>query len=262
VANLSVYARNQLVDWMAGTANMAASGTVYLALYDGDPSSGGSDVTDTVSSGGRLELTSMTTSSGGAKSATNASDLTFTASAIGDADVDYVAGFDAQGDGAGNMRWYKAIATNSIATGNPVKILASGLTLTADADLSDYAADYLVNWMSGVADFPATGTRYMGLWEDDPQGVTPTEVTDTIRVAGRLAFTTNMGAASGGSATNATLINFGNAAGGATVGYLACHDAATAGNLIASDAITGGAQTVTAGNPVSVPASSLVIAAA
>jgi hypothetical protein len=263
VANLSVYSRNQLVDWMSGVADMAASGTVYLALYDGDPSGAGSDVTDTVATGGRIALTGMSTSSGGAKSATNSADLVFTTSAIGNATVTYVAGFDAQGDGAGNMRWYKQIASNSISTGNPVKILANGLTLTSDADLSSYSGDYVVNWMSGEADFPATGTRYMGLWLDNPQGGgSPTEVTSTIRVAGRLAFTTNMGSASGGSATNATLINFGNAAGGATVGYTACHDAATAGNLICSDVVTGGAQTVTAGNPVSVPASSLVITAA
>lgn len=262
MANLSTYSANALVAWLDGNASMPTVTTRYLALYNGSPTvsgTGGTEVTATVCAG-RIAMTSaMATSSGGAGSSTSSSDITWSTSATGSATVNYIAAFDAAT--SGNMIWFASVTSNTIYSGNLVKIAAGNLTVTSGTNLSGYSMDYLVNWMTGVSSFPATGTRYYSLWNGNPTSG-GTEVTSTIRAAGRLAFTSTMGSASSGSATNSSSINFGNAAGGATMSYTAAYDASSGGNLLIYSAITGGAQTVTAGNPVLVPASSQTISAA
>jgi hypothetical protein len=201
----------------------------------------------------------MTTSSAGAKLSTNTSAVVITAAAIGTATFDYVAGFDAQGAGLGNMLWYKAVASNTVNVNGVVQILANGLTLTASNALTNYAGDYLANWMAGVASFPVNGTRSLALYNGDPQGA-GSEVTTTVRGAGRLAITSLIGAASAGVATNSSLLNFGNSADNATVSYDALYDAA--GNMLFSAALTTGAQVITTGNPVYYPIGSYSVGAA
>lgn len=98
----------------------------------------------------------------------------------------------------------------------------------------------------------APAALYVALFNGDPTdaGTGGTEVTTTIRAAGRVAVT--FGAISGGGtmASNAA-VNFGNAAGSATVTHFAIFDAASAGNLLGSAALTGGSQSITAGTAVS-----------
>lgn len=130
------------------------------------------------------------------------------------------------------------------------------------ADLPDAIRNEIVDWIIGKGDpAPVAGTRYVALFNGDPQGA-GTEITTTIRVAGRLAITASMEAAgdtSAGEASSDTEIDFGNAAGGATITHLAIYSAATAGTLLASDALTGGDQVVTAGNPVKIPVGDLTV---
>jgi hypothetical protein len=259
MANLSVYSQNKLVDWINGKASMPASTTTYLALFNGDPSGAGSEVTLTICAARIAISSAMGSSTGGAGSSSNGSDLTWTTSALAGATVNYVGAFDAVT--GGNLIWYKSVTSNAVSAGNMVKILSGQLTVTATGDLSGYSKDYLVNWMTGKASFPSAGTRYYSLWNGDPQGA-GSEVTSTIRAAGRIAFTSLMAAASSGAASDSTLIDFGNAAGGATISYSACHDASTSGNCLISHAITGGAQSITAGNPVRVPVGSQTVTAA
>jgi hypothetical protein len=260
MANLSVYTRNKLIDWINGKASMPAHATTYLALFNGDPSSGGAETTFTICSARVAISSTMGTSSGGAGSSTNAADLTFTTAALADSVINYIAAYD--DPTAGNLLWYKSVTANNVYIGNQVKFLATTLVVSASGDLTAYSKDYLVNWLTGKADFPATTNRWYSLWSTDPQGGTPTEVTTTIRVAGRINFTADMADASSGTATDTTMIDFGNAAGGATIGWTGCSDASTSGNLIISHAITGSAQTVTTGNPVRVPVSGQVVNAA
>jgi hypothetical protein len=258
MANLSLYSQNKLVDWITGKANMPASATTYLALFNGDPSGAGSEVTLTICSARIAISSAMSSSTGGAGSSSNASDLTWTTSALAGATVSYVAAYDAVT--AGNLLWYRSVTSNAVSAGNMVKILAGQLSVTASGDLSGYSKDYLVNWMTGKASFPSTTTRYYALYNGDPQGA-GSEVTSTIRPAGRVAFTTLMSTASGGSSSDTTMIDFGNASGAATISYTGGYDASTAGNCICSHAITGGAQSITSGNPVRVPVSSQTVTA-
>lgn len=262
MANLSSYSADHLVDWIDGKANMPTYGTSYLALYNGDPSGAGVETTAAICTTRPSYSTEMPSSTGGAGTSTNNADITFTTSAVGGGTVSYVAAFDSATPGAGNMLWYKSVTSNVVSTGNMVKILSGVLVVTATGDLSGYSKDYLVNWLNGKASFPNTTTRYYSLWSSDPQGGTPTEVTTTIRAAGRVAFTTLMASSSGGTASNTTAIDFGNAAGGATIAYTGCSDASTSGNLIISHAITGGSQAITTGNPVRVPIGSQTVTAA
>jgi hypothetical protein len=129
------------------------------------------------------------------------------------------------------------------------------------ADIAEAALNDLVDWLIGKGDPPSTGTRYVALFDGDPQG-SGTEVTTTIRTAGRVAITSDMEAAgttNPGEASSTGDIDFGNAAGGATVTHIAIYDAASSGNLLASDALTGGDQTVTTGNPVKIPSGDLTV---
>lgn len=258
MANLSLYTRNKLVDWINGKANMPAHATTYLALFHGDPSSGGTETTTTICAGRVAVSSTMSSSTGGAASSTNGSDISFTSSALADSVIDYIAAFDAST--SGNLIWYKAITSNNVYAGNMVKFLTGTLVVTAGGDLSAYSKDYLVNWLTGKADFPATTNRYYSLWDGAPAGG-GVEVTATVRPAGRIMFTGSMAAASAGGASNSSVIDFGNASGSATIAYTAAHDGNPGGNLIISHAITGSAQTITAGNPVRVPVSSEAVSA-
>ncbi len=129
-------------------------------------------------------------------------------------------------------------------------------------DIADGILNQLVDWVIGKSDpLPAAGDRYAALFDGDPQGA-GTEVTTTIRSAGRLAITASMEAAgttNTGESSSTADIDFGNAEGGATVSHLAIYDSQSGGTLLASDALTGGTQTVTAGNPVKIPAGDLKV---
>lgn len=126
-------------------------------------------------------------------------------------------------------------------------------------ELTDTTKNTLLDWLTGKTTPAAVATRYVALFNGDPQGA-GSEVTTTIRIAGRVDLTAAMGAASAGSAANTALIDFGNAAGNATVSHFAIMDAATAGSVLASDVLTGGSQTITIGNPVSFAIGDLSVA--
>jgi len=129
-------------------------------------------------------------------------------------------------------------------------------------DIADPIRNQIIDWLTGKSDpLPSANTRYVALFDGDPQG-SGSEVTTTIRPAGRVPITTAMesgGVTVQGQSSNTGDIDFGNADAGATVSHLAIYDAATSGTLIASDALTGGTQTITAGNPVKIPSGDLTI---
>ena len=75
-------------------------------------------------------------------------------------------------------------------------------------------------------------TAYAALYDGNPTetGTGATEVTTSIRVAGRIAVT--FAAPSDGFIANTALIDFGPSAGAATVGGFALLDAPTGGNML------------------------------
>lgn len=131
------------------------------------------------------------------------------------------------------------------------------------ADFSDYLETQILNWVKGTA-FPTAPTNlYVGLFSSDPTdtGSAGTEVTTTIRVAGRVTVTfgANTGTGDGGTViTSATDADFGNSAGVATVTHFAIFDAASGGNMLFSDALTS-SKTIAISDPVNFPAGNITI---
>lgn len=111
---------------------------------------------------------------------------------------------------------------------------------------STFFRQAICNVLRGTALTAVSG--FVALFNGDPSAA-GTEVTTTIRTAGRLGVT--FGAPTNGVMSNSAAVNFGNAVGAATVTHVAIYDAASAGNLIGFAALTNGTQSVSAGNPVS-----------
>jgi len=104
------------------------------------------------------------------------------------------------------------------------------------AGFSDYLENKVLDHLRGTT-YTAPAGLYVALYSAAPTDAGGgTEVTTTIRVAGRPAAT--FGAASAGSMANSALIDFGASAGTATVTHFALFDAASAGNMLAWAAVT------------------------
>lgn len=123
---------------------------------------------------------------------------------------------------------------------------------------STYLETQLTNWIKGTTMPAAPAAVFVALFNGDPTpaGTGGTEVTTTIRTAGRVAVT--FGAFSGGLMSNSAIVNFGNAVAGATVTHFAVFDAASAGNMLGSAALSSGSQVISTGNPVAFAIGSLV----
>lgn len=130
------------------------------------------------------------------------------------------------------------------------------------AGFTDYVENALLNWLKGVTFPAAPAAVYVGLFSAAPSDAGGgTEVTTTIRVAGRVAATFGSIGAGSGTASqiaNNAIVDFGTAAGGATVTHFGIFDAASAGNLLGWAALST-PQTVSANNVVSFAASALTV---
>jgi hypothetical protein len=114
------------------------------------------------------------------------------------------------------------------------------------SELTDYAERQVLDYLFNNPEC------YIGLYSALPTDAGGgTEVTTTIRVAGRVASTFAAAAGTTGVIANASIVDFGAAAGGATVVGFGIFDAATAGNLLAYSPLDGGSATIAAGNLVS-----------
>lgn len=125
---------------------------------------------------------------------------------------------------------------------------------------SNYTRDKYLNWIKGTAFGTAPTTVYVGLYSSDPTPANSgTEVTTTIRAAGRVAATFGSITQSTpyNTMTHAADIDFGNAAGGATVTHFGVFDASSGGNLLDYEALTT-TRVITTGLPVKFVAGSLI----
>jgi hypothetical protein len=122
---------------------------------------------------------------------------------------------------------------------------------------STYLANAVLAWVKGTAMPTAPTTVYVALFNGDPTdaGTGGTEVTTTIRAAGRVAVT--YGTVASKSMSNSAAVNFGNAASGATITHFAVFDAASAGNMLGSNPLSSGSGAVAAGAAVSFAAGAL-----
>lgn len=126
--------------------------------------------------------------------------------------------------------------------------------------LSAYSKTNLASYFNGTTMPAAPAALYVALFNGDPTdaGTGGTEVTTTIRTAGRLAGAFNQAAGTPTTLTSSALIDFGNAVAGATMTHAALFDAQTGGHMIAWNALTGGSQTVSTGTDVSFAIGSIV----
>jgi hypothetical protein len=134
-SDLSAYLGNKIVRWLGGNAMPSAPGTIYLALFNGDPRSGGSEVTTTVDATGRKAIALTVPASGSTPGTSNvltsSADTDFGLSDAS-ASITHVAVFDASS--SGNRLASKALAVPIAATlGTPVKFLAGDITFTVGA---------------------------------------------------------------------------------------------------------------------------------
>jgi hypothetical protein len=120
---MSSYLGDKLLNWIKGTTFGTAPTTVYAVLYNGDPDSGGTELTGTIN----LTRQGVTWGSVGSRALSNSAEVNFgTANASGTAT--YVALFDASS--SGNQLSKKLISTASIVSGEKVAIAISALTLS------------------------------------------------------------------------------------------------------------------------------------
>jgi hypothetical protein len=121
--------------------------------------------------------------------------------------------------------------------------------------------DNMIDWYTGKANPPLIGTRYITVFNGDPQGA-GTEVISTLTgSANRQAITASMGAAAAGAAASTGNIVFTAAAvGSPAVNFVAIFDAITAGNLLGSVAVTS--KTPAIGDSLSILASNLTVSIA
>jgi len=119
--------RDGICDVIAGNANLNLI-TPYCALFNGNPSSGGSEVTSTIDSAGR-QLISFAAPSGGDMANDVAVDFGI---AEGNATVSYVAIYDAST--SGNLIAWAALAGGSeaVVIGNAVRFNIGDLSVSVD----------------------------------------------------------------------------------------------------------------------------------
>jgi len=116
----------------------------------------------------------------------------------------------------------------------------------------------MIDWYTGKTTPAAVATRYISIWNGDPQGA-GTEVISTITgSANRQPITASMAAAAAGSAASTANIVFTTSAvGSAVVNFIAIHDAITAGNIIGSVGVTS--KTPQVGDSLSILSGNLVV---
>jgi len=129
-SDISKYLGNKICRWLAGNAMPTAPTTLYLALFDGDPKSTGTEVTEDVNSAGRVAIDLDAIADDGTDVLlTSDADADFGASEA-DVSISHLAVFDASS--AGNMLFSKAATGGpfAVTTGSNVKAPSGDLTFT------------------------------------------------------------------------------------------------------------------------------------
>lgn len=116
----------------------------------------------------------------------------------------------------------------------------------------------MIDWYTGKANPPVVATRYISVFNGDPQ-LTGVEVISTITgSANRQPITASMGvAASGASASTVNILFTASAVGSALVNFVGLYDSITAGNLLGSAAVSP--KTPAIGDSLSILAPNLTV---
>lgn len=123
---------------------------------------------------------------------------------------------------------------------------------------STYLSDAILNWVKSTA-FPSDPAAiYCALFDGDPLDDVSggTEVTTTVRAAGRVAIT--FGAVTGKTIANSADVDFGPSDGACDVDHVAIFDASSAGNMLFSFPIVT-PKSIAVSTPVKFPTGDLVV---
>lgn len=131
------------------------------------------------------------------------------------------------------------------------------------AEFSNAAINAMIDWLTGKTTPAAVATRYISIFNTDPQVNLTGEVLNTITGSpNRIAVTAAMAAAVAGAAANSSAITFTTSAvAGGTVNFVAIMDVQTGGtsaNVMAATAVTS--KTVAIGDGLSILIGNLTIA--
>lgn len=124
-SELSNYMSTQVLNWLRGTNMPAAPATVYVALFNGDPTAagtGGTEVTTTIRPAGRVAVPFGAVAS---RQITNNANIDFGAAA-GGATVNYAALYDAA-TGGNMLSWSPLDTPRTIVASDPVVIPSGDL---------------------------------------------------------------------------------------------------------------------------------------
>jgi hypothetical protein len=132
-SDLSAYLGNKIVRWFAGNAMPGAPATLYVALFNGNPKTSGTEVTATIDATGRKAVTWSVPASGALHLLESSADVDF-GLADADATVSHVAIYDASS--SGNLLASKPAPGGpfSVLTGAAVKLLAGDLSFDIGSD--------------------------------------------------------------------------------------------------------------------------------
>lgn len=121
------------------------------------------------------------------------------------------------------------------------------------SDMSLYLGNKVLRWLAGNAMPTAPATVYLALFNGDPQAA-GSEITTSVRAAGRLAITWSaLASGTGNTFENNGAIDFGNSANGSlSCSHIAIFDASSSGNRLWSKAVTGGPLSIALGSSVKV----------
>lgn len=240
----SNYLEEKILLWIAGTTFPSAPATLYFSAHSADPSdTGASEVTSTYFSGRASYTSSNFTSAstvGTTRQIKNSALIDFGTS-IAAGSVPWIGIWDAATSG-NFLCSFQLVTSSNVAepltfgNGDPVTISANTLELNFSITrFSVYLIDAIIGWFKGTTFPSAPTTVYAGLYTALTTSNVGTEVTTSIRVAGRVAVSfgsvTDEGTAK--ILKNDAIVDFGASANSVTGVYIVgLLDAATSGNLI------------------------------
>lgn len=117
-------------------------------------------------------------------------------------------------------------------------------------------SNVMLDWLTGTASPAAAATRYISIWNGDPQGA-GSEVINTITGSATRPSIAFSAANAGSAASNGDVTFTTNAAAPATVNYVALHTAATGGSVMASCSVTSKA--ITAGDSLKITSTNCTV---
>lgn len=262
MAGLSNYLETKYLEHLVGIANLpTALSTVYIGLNSADDDTGGSEVTTTYLAGRVAYSTSGFSSpstASGYRRISNSAAIPLGTAIAAATSIPYYSIWDAAS--GGNCLWVNPFVNSSnvptpfdFDSGDNISILANTLYLELSiADFSIYIRDVQLNWIKG-ATAPSAVAPYIGLATAATADGAVTEVTSTVRVAGRIQVSGWDAVSASGDyqfTQNTAAINFGSSAGSVTgLDFAPAWDAASGGNLLIFPALPV-ARDISTGDPV------------